>query len=222
MAAGTRIAFAERAGPSLRAAIAVIGGVLLAAGCAHHPQPQDIDDVCAVFEEYPQWYDYARASEERWGTPIPIQMAFIHQESAFVADARPPRDRLLGIIPWRRPSSAFGYAQAQDPVWSEYQEESAHWDAHRTRMRDALDFVGWYNHRTHERLGIALDDPRRLYLAYHEGHGGYRRGTYRQKPLLQRVARNIERRAERFASQLEACEDELRCARWYQFWPFCR
>ncbi|MCG5538870.1 hypothetical protein [Halorhodospira sp. 9622] len=200
--------------------VAVLLVVLV--GCAHRPQPSDIDDSCVIFEENPEWYDHARRSEERWGTPIPIQMAFVHQESSFIADARPPRRRLLGIIPWRRPSSAYGYAQAQDPVWGEYREDAAHWDAHRTRMSDALDFIGWYNQRTRERVGVDLDDPRRLYLAYHEGHGGYRRGTYRQKPTLQRVARNVESRARRYEQQLAECEDELQCWRWYQFWPFCR
>ncbi|BAU58241.1 hypothetical protein HH1059_15350 [Halorhodospira halochloris] len=196
--------------------------LLFAAGCAHKPQPDNIDDICDIFDQYPQWYDYAKRSEERWQTPIEIQMAFVHQESSFVADARPPRPRVLGFIPWFRSSSAFGYAQAQNPVWGEYREDAARRDAHRTQMIDALDFIGWYNHRTHQRLGIAKDDARRLYLAYHEGHGGYQRGSYQQKPFLQRVSRNVERRAREYAEQLEGCEDDFRCWRWYQFWPFCR
>ena len=195
---------------------------LLATACAHKPQPDEPRDLCAVLEQYPEWYDHARASEERWGTPIPIQMAFVHQESTFRATVRPPRERLLGIIPWRRPTSAYGYAQAQDPVWSEYLEDAARWDAHRTQMQDALDFIGWYNRRSHDRLGIALNDAERLYLAYHEGHGGYERGTYEAKPGLQRIAADVERMAWRYEEQLEDCEADLRCRHWYQFWPFCR
>lgn len=205
-----------------RIPLIILLAVVLAGGCAHRPQPKNIDDVCEIFDQYPIWYDYAKRSEERWGTPVNIQMAFVHQESSFIADARPPRRRLLGFIPWFRPSSAYGYAQAQDPVWGEYREDAARWDAHRTQMLDALDFIGWYNERTHERLGIAKDDARNLYLAYHEGHGGYRRKTYQHKPTLQRVSRKVARRANDYNEQLKGCEDELRCWKWYEFWPFCR
>lgn len=204
--------------------IPLIGLVVLclaAAGCAHRPQPDNIGDICAIFEQYPRWYDYAKRSEKKWGTPIAIQMAFVHQESSFLAAVRPPRRRLLGFIPWKRISSAYGYAQAQDPVWGEYLDDAARLDAHRTRMQDALDFIGWYNNLSHERLGIAKDNARHLYLAYHEGHGGYRRRTYQEKPSLQRVARKVERRSAEYSRQLQTCEDELRCWKWYQFWPFC-
>ncbi|MBK1735392.1 hypothetical protein CKO15_08865 [Halorhodospira abdelmalekii] len=197
-------------------------GLVAASGCAHRPQPDNVEDICAIFGQYPDWYDYAKRSEERWGTSIAIQMAFVHQESAFIADARPPRPRLFGIIPRRRTSSAFGYAQAQDPVWGEYRADAARWNAHRTQMEDALDFIGWYNQRTHERLGISLTNTRHLYYAYHEGHGGYRRRTYRDKPFLQRVARNVEARATLYEHQLAECADAFQCRHWYQVWPFCR
>lgn len=196
--------------------------LLFSGGCAHRPQPSNINSICEIFEQYPQWYDYAKRSEERWGTPLEIQMAFVYRESSFIADARPPRPRLLGFIPWFRSSSAFGYAQAQNPVWGEYREDAARWDAHRTQMIDALDFIGWYNDLTHRRLDIPKDAPRRLYLAYHEGHGGYRRGSYRRKPFLQRASREVEKRAQIYAEQLKGCADDLRCWKWYEFWPFCR
>ena len=74
--------------------------------------PANPDDVCEIFREHPVWYDYASRSRERWGTPIATQMAFVYYESSFRSHARPPRTRLLGFIPWRRPTSAYGYAQA--------------------------------------------------------------------------------------------------------------
>ena len=39
-------------------------------------------------------------------------MSFVYQESSFKADARPEREKILGFIPWFRPSSAVGYSQA--------------------------------------------------------------------------------------------------------------
>lgn len=149
-------------------------------------------------------------------------MAFIQRESSFRSHVKPPRKRLLGFIPWRRPSSAYGYAQAQDPVWGEYRDQAGSVTARRTHMKHATDFVGWYNYRVHRHVGISLSNPEHLYLAYHEGPTGYRRGTWRSKPAVQRAARQTAERARRYQAQLNACEAEFRCRRFYQFGPFCR
>ncbi|WP_208107442.1 lysozyme-like domain containing protein [Halomonas sp.] len=200
------------------------GYLLLASGCAMlaPAPPENQRNICEIFREQPSWYDDARDAEERWGTPIATQLAFIQQESGFRSHVRPPRTRLLGIIPWRRPSSAKGYAQAQDPVWGEYRDEAGSLFARRTSMKHATDFIGWYNARSHRQLGLSLHDPERLYLAYHEGAGGYRRGTYRSKPRVRQAARQVAARANRYQAQLGACEAEFRCRHFYQFWPLCR
>lgn len=197
---------------------------LLSTGCAmlSPSPPKDQGNICEIFREQPGWYDYARDSEKKWGTPIGTQMAFIHHESAFRSHVRPPRKRLLGFIPWTRPSSARGYAQAQDPVWGEYQDDAGSLLARRSHMKYATDFVGWYNRRTHKQLGISLSNAEHLYLAYHEGAGGYRRGTYKGKPRVQRLAREVSLRSSRYQSQLQICEAEFQCRHFYQIWPFCR
>jgi len=202
---------------------ALFAVTLLLVGCATTP-PQRQDNLCEIFEHSPTWYDDAFHSERRWGVPISVQMAIVQRESSFRARARPERRRLLGFIPWRRPSSAAGYAQAQDPAWQDYLEMTGRSSllASRSDMSDALDFIGWYNYTSHQRLGIARDDAYRLYLAYHEGHGGYQRGSWRDKPKVQQTARQVADTAERYAAQLPACESELRCAAWWKFWPFCR
>jgi hypothetical protein len=56
-----------------------------------------------------------------------------------------------------------------------------------------------------ERLGIAPDDARNQYLAYHEGHSGYARGSYNAKPWLLRVASRVDERAEMYERQLVGC-----------------
>lgn len=204
-----------------RLGVVAIG--LLTSGCAMMAPspPQDQTNICRIFHEQPKWYDYARAAEEQWGTPIATQMAFIQQESSFQSHARPPRKRILGFIPGSRASSARGYAQAMDPVWGEYREDAGSTLARRSQMKHATDFIGWYNRRTHDQLGISLHNPEHLYLAYHEGQGGYRRGTYRSKPQVRRAASQVSSRAARYQGQLPACEAELRCRRFYQFGPFC-
>ena len=205
--------------------ILLLASVLFAtAGCAvlGPAPPSNQDNLCEIFRKEPRWYDYALESEREWGTPIATQMAFIQQESSFRGRVRPPRERLLGIIPWRRPSSAYGYAQAQDPVWGEYRDEAGSLFARRTHMKHATDFVGWYNARTQRMTGVSLGNPEHLYLAYHEGQGGYSRGTWRSKPGVQQSARRVAERAARYESQLASCESEFRCRRFYQFGPFCR
>jgi len=39
---------------------------LLAAGCAPSV-PDRQQDVCAIFEQHPDWYDYAKDAEDEWG-----------------------------------------------------------------------------------------------------------------------------------------------------------
>ena len=190
-------------------------------GCSQAPPPQRQRDICQVFAQYPDWYDYARKSQQKWGTPVNVLMAFVHHESSYRSHAKPPRRWFL-FIPLGRPSSAKGYAQAQNPVWSEYQAERGRLFRSRSDMEDALDFIGWYNHKTWRQLGISRTDAERLYLAYHEGRGGYRRGTWKKKPQVQRTARSVAATAGRYRSQLAQCESRFRCDSWYQVWPFCR
>lgn len=199
----------------------VLAATLFTAGCATTP-PARQDNVCHIFSEQPRWYDHTRASERRWGTPIAVQMAFVKQESSFQARARPERRRILGIFPGSRPSSARGYAQAQDPAWQDYQEATGNNLTRRSNFGHAVDFIGWYNDVSHRRLGLAKTDAFNLYLAYHEGHAGYRRGAWRGNSRLQGIARRVEATAERYQAQLPQCEAQLRCRRWYQVWPLCR
>lgn len=184
--------------------------------------PANPNNICEIFREHTAWYDYARASQDKWGTPIATQLAFVYYESSFRSHARPPRKRLWGLIPWTRPTTAFGYAQALDPAWQEYlAANDGDWLTVRSDMEHALDFVGWYNRLSHRQLGIPFTAPRELYLAYHEGRGGYARRSFDQKPELKALASRVRNRAFRYHNQLQSCEAEFQCWRWYQFWPFC-
>ena len=82
--------------------------------CASNAPPSTTTDVCKIFKERYSWYKAAKKTEERWKIPISVSMAIIKQESSFIADARPQRTKLLVFIPWKRVTSARGYAQAVD------------------------------------------------------------------------------------------------------------
>jgi hypothetical protein len=194
--------------------LCLISSTVILLGCVAS-QPRNATNVCSIFEDRRGWYRAAKSAEQRWGIPVAVNMAFIYQESSFRARAKPERNRILWIIPGPRPSSAFGYAQALDSTWREYESRSGNNRASRSNFDDAIDFVAWYNATSRRLSGIAPDDARNLYLAYHEGNGGYQRGTWRGKEWLLNAAANVQANADRFDSQLNRCRSELD-KNWFQ------
>ncbi len=190
---------------------------LLYTGCTT-PRPRNVANVCSIFMQYPRWYWAAQAAKRKWGVPIPAQMAIIYQESRFNADAQPPRERLLWIIPWFRPTSAYGYSQALDGTWATYERQTGNHSADRDAFSDAVDFIGWFANRAHRKARIPRNNTRLLYLAYHEGIGGYLRGTYKRKLWLIRVAKKVQNRAWTFSWQLKRCASRIPKKPWWRFW----
>ena len=180
---------------------------LMVASCGggYSSPPNNLDDACSIALERPQYMRALKATERKWGVPAAVQMATIYQESKFRSDARTPFRYALGIIPMGRQSSAFGYSQALDGTWDEYRAETGKRRAKRDEFRDSTDFIGWYMNKSRERVGISLSDARNQYLAYHEGHTGFSRGSYNAKSWLVRVAGEVEARAVLYQSQLSRC-----------------
>ena len=185
--------------------VAVVGvGFLLSACASSRTPPAQPENICAIFKEKPSWQRAAIKSEKKWRVPPQILMSIIYHESGFKHDAQPPRRWVLGIIPRGRASSAYGYPQAKDEVWSDYKRENSSF-ASRSNMADALDFVGWYSDKSQRLNGVSKWDAYSLYLNYHEGWGGYSRGTYRSKAWLLRVASAVQARSERYGAQYAQC-----------------
>ena len=180
--------------------------------------PKNQGNACAIFYEKDNWYAAALAAQKKWGTPIAVQMAIIYQESRFQSDAKPPRNWFLGVIPLPRSSSAYGYGQSQDSTWDWYMRSTDSYGADRDDFADVVDFIGWYTNVSQRKLGLSKWDAEKQYLAYHEGHGGYSRGTFLKKPWLQLVAKKVGSQAERYASQLKSCESGLDTG--WSIWPF--
>lgn len=182
--------------------------IIFTSSCATRP-PAHPNDSCAIFNDKSNWYKSARRSYKKWGVPIPVQLAIIYQESRFVHDAKPPRKKLLWIIPWKRLSSAYGYGQAQDATWDRYKKETGNRWADRDDFADVTDFIGWYGNQSYKKSGIAKDDAYNQYLAYHEGQGGFNRKTHRRKGWLLKVATKVQRRSKAYRRQLAGCESQL-------------
>ena len=185
--------------------------VALVTGCATEP-PKQQDNACLMLKENRHWYKAMRKSSKRWGAPIGLQLAIVRQESSFVHDAKPARGdrRMLGLLPGKRPSSAYGYAQALDGTWKEYRVQTGRGGADRDEFDDAVDFIGWYVNRTGRMTGIGQFDYRGHYLAYHEGPNGYRRGTWKNKSWLINVANKVHSNATRYEQQIRSCHSDLK------------
>lgn len=184
-------------------------------GCVP-PPPQNIDNICEIFGEYKDWYWITKRTQREWGVPVNVQMAIIHQESKFNAKAKPNRKKLLAVIPWKRPSSAYGYSQALKGTWENYQEKAGKKASHRDDFSAASDFIGWYAYQAYKTAHIDRSNTYDLYLAYHEGINGYLRKTYLNKQWLIGVAHKVSARAQKYDNQLKTCEKRFR-KEWWNF-----
>ncbi|MEZ5750416.1 MAG: lytic transglycosylase [Paracoccaceae bacterium] len=185
--------------------IAVLFLVASCGGGRDMTPPRNLDDACSIIDQRPDYLRAMRDSERRWHVPVPVQMAIIYAESRFDGDARTPHRWAAGVIPMGRQSSAYGYSQALDGTWEEYQDDTRNRRAERDNIEDATDFIGWYARNAWDRNGIMPHDARNLYLAYHEGHAGFASGRHNSQRWLLDLAASVQQRAEMYDQQLRAC-----------------
>ena len=57
--------------------------------------PKNASNSCSIFEEKYLWYKHAKKTEQKWGTPVYLQLAIIKMESSFDRFAKPPRQNYL-------------------------------------------------------------------------------------------------------------------------------
>lgn len=195
--------------------ISILFIFLFLSECHSKPVPKHLNNICEVFQQYPQWYWITKRVRHCWGIPISVQMAIVYQESHFKAYAEPPRRRLLGIIPWFRPTTATGYAQAVDETWRRYLKAVGQLSGDRSDFNDAVNFIGWYANLAHHKLGISKTDTFALYIAYHEGIEGYREKIYRHNKELLSIAHHVAHQASIYQIQLLRCEQKLPQHAWW-------
>ena len=181
---------------------------LVLASCASGP-PTNQGNLCAIYRQNPDWYADSLTAAKRWGGPLNVPMAIMAQESAFRAQAKPPIRFFLGIIPYGRASDAYGYPQALNSTWSSYRRDAGSIFSQRDKFSDAIDFIQWYMHQSWKINRVEKNDAYAHYLNYHEGQGGYRRGTYKNKSWLISTARKVEARARNYGAQLASCKAQL-------------
>lgn len=188
--------------------VITLGASLLLAACANNTvPPSQLDNICEILREKPDWHTALLAAKEKWGAPPQIVLAIIYQESAFKHNAKPAMNHLLWFIPTGRASSAYGYPQAKDEVWGDYKRQTGQSWANRDDFADAVDFIGWYMDKSYQINGVSKWDTYKQYLNYHEGWGGYAKQSYRGKSGLITVAKKVQHRAEQYGAQYVYCRD---------------
>lgn len=188
-----------------RSTILILVLFLTACSGGRQSPPSNLDNACSMQSSHSGWFKDLRRVERKWGIPNYVILATIHQESKFVAKARTPYRFALGVIPMGRQSSAYGYSQAIDSTWNWYRRANGRRSARRNDFRDSVDFMGWYMNESNKRAGISKTDTYNQYLAYHQGHTGFKRGSYRSKTWLVDIAAKVQARADMYQAQLATC-----------------
>ena len=169
--------------------------------------PSNTSNSCSIFDERYLWYKHAKKSEKKWGTPVYLQLAIIKMESGFDWLAKPPRQKLFKIVPYKRLSSSFGYSQAVKGTWKQYKTETGNKFATRTRFKDSVDFIGWYTTKTEKILKVSKQDAFKQYIAYHEGWGNYK--NYKSNKKVINLAKKVEKQSNIYKKQLTDCKNTL-------------
>ena len=177
------------------------------ASCSSVPKyPQN---ACKIFGEKYFWYKHTKKSSETYGVPTYVILAFINKESGFNRFAKPKRSKLFKIIPYKRPSSSFGYSQAVKKTWELYKTETDNPLALRTRFKDSVMFIGWYINKTKKINKIPVSDSYRQYLNYYLGWGNYAKKVYKTDKKSIIFAKSVEKQSKIYKSQLSECQKSL-------------
>ncbi len=183
--------------------IVIFFSLLAISSCANNI-PSNQDDICDILDENPEWQNSLLEAKQKWNADPSTVMAIIRQESSFDSNAAPDREKILGFIPWKRPTTAKGYSQAIEGTWEDYQKETGQKRATRSNFDNSVDFIGWYLSKAPS-VKVRSYEVDKLYLAYHEGYGGYKKKSYKDKKWLIDVARKVKYNAVRYERQLKSC-----------------
>ena len=143
--------------------------VLLASGSAN-AAPKDPNNICTILAQNKRLV-YRSCESSALGTADAYRFSVYTSRIVICGQGETAAQKGFAVLAvWRRSSSAYGYAQATDEAWKDYKKDTGRRFVQRDDFADALDFIGWYNDRSHKRLKLRKNDAYRLYLAYYNGH----------------------------------------------------
>lgn len=171
--------------------------------------PKNTKNACSIFSERYLWYKHVKNSSEKYGAPVHVILAFVKKESGFNRWAKPKRTKLFKIIPYKRPSSSFGYSQAINKTWDLYKTETDNPLALRARFKDSVMFIGWYINKTNKINKIPFNDSYRQYLNYYLGWGNYAQKAYKTDKKAIIFAKSVKTQSNIYRKQLKSCKKSL-------------
>ena len=171
--------------------------------------PKYPQNACKIFGEHYLWYKHAKKSSQTYGAPVHIILAFVNKESGFNRWAKPKRTKLFKIVPYKRPSSSFGYSQAVKKTWEMYKTETNNPLALRTRFKDSVMFIGWYINKTNKINKIPKNDSYRQYLNYYLVWGNYSKKVYKVDKKAIIFAKSVQKQSKIYKNQLTECQKSL-------------
>ena len=169
--------------------------------------PSNTANSCTIFDEKYLWYKHAKKVEQKWGTPIYIQLAIIKMESDFdwLANQQ-DRKFLKSYLSKDRRVHLVILKRLKGPG-NNIKKETGNKLATRARFKDSVDFIGWYTNKTESLLKISKKDAFKQYLAYHEGWGNYK--YYKKNKKVIGLAKKVERQSDIYKKQLFKCKNSL-------------
>ena len=171
-----------------------------------HRDIQNHSNICSIYDSKPTWEYTLSKAESKTGISKHVILSIIKQESSFKAYAKPPRKKILWVIPsWNRVSSSYGYSQATSPTWDYYKSDTGKESPSRNSFTDSVDFISWYLNKSIEKNNISKNDYYNMYLSYHEGHNGYNKKSYNKKPSLLKIAKKVETIAKKYKKDENSC-----------------
>tara|TARA_E500000331_G_scaffold187369_1_gene180326 strand:+ start:1152 stop:1766 length:615 start_codon:yes stop_codon:yes gene_type:complete len=171
--------------------------------------PKYPSNACKIFGEKYLWYKHSKKSSEVYGAPIYVILAFVNKESGFNRWAKPKRQKIFKIIPYKRPSTSFGYSQAVKGTWEQYKNETNNPLALRSRFKDSVMFIGWYINKTNKINKIPFNDAYRQYLNYYLGWKSYSKKKYKTDKKSIILAKKVEKQSKIYKNQLKECQKAL-------------
>ncbi len=171
--------------------------------------PKYPSNACKIFGEKYLWYKHTKKSSEKYGAPVYMILAFVNKESGFNRFAKPKRHKIFKVIPYKRPSSSYGYSQAVKKTWELYKTETNNPLALRTHFKDSVMFIGWYIKKTNKINKVPLNDSYRQYLNYYLGWAGYAKKAYKNDKKAIIFAKSVQKQSKIYKDQLKECQKSL-------------
>ena len=150
------------------------------------------ESVCTIIKQHPDWLKSAKAVSKQYGVPVSVQLAIIKEESNFQGDAQNAH------------STATGFAQVLNKSWAVF-EKATHQHRSRSNFDAAVTYIGWYAAQVEHRTDINPNNAYKLYLAYHEGIGGYHHLQKHPKPQVTALAKQVAQNAKLYSQKIISC-----------------